>query len=82
MTARDAVQRAGWWLTRTFVGRLLLLALAIKVVVWTARASGAASTLVSTVNAVSSALLLVALVLIGYRLYVHAKRLVLWRDSR
>jgi len=82
MTARDAVQRAGWWLTRTFVGRLLLLALAIKVVVWTARASGAASTLVSTVNAVSSALLLVALVLIGYRLYVHAKRLVLWRVRR
>jgi len=87
MTARDAIQRAGWWLTRTFVGRLLLLALAIKVAVWIgrawmARAGGGPSTLVSTVNAVSSALLLVALVVIGYRLYVHAKRLVLWRVRR
>jgi hypothetical protein len=82
MTARDAVQRAGWWLTRTFVGRLLLLALAIKVAVWTARASGAAFPFLGAVNAVSSALILIALIIIGYRLYLHAKRVVLWRVRR
>ena len=82
MTARDAAQRAGRWLTRTFVGRLLLVALAIKAVLWIARAAGPASTLVSTVNALSSALLLVALVIIGYRLYALAKRRVLWRVRR
>ena len=82
MTARDAALRAGQWLTRTFAGRLLLLALAIKAIVWVARAAGPVSAVVSTVNAVSSALLLVALVIIGYRLYVHAKRRVLWRVRR
>jgi sigma-B regulation protein RsbU (phosphoserine phosphatase) len=82
MTARDAAGRAGRWLTSTFVGRLLLVSLAIKVVVWTVRAAGVTSTLVSAVNAVSSALLLIALVVIGYRLYVHAKRVVLWRVRR
>ena len=52
MTARDAALRAGQWLTRTFAGRLLLLALAIKAIVWVARAAGPVSALVSTVNAV------------------------------
>jgi sigma-B regulation protein RsbU (phosphoserine phosphatase) len=87
MTARDALLRAWRWLTRTFVGRLLLLSLGIKVAVWigrvwTARAGSAPSALLSTVNAVSSALLLVALVAIGYRLYVQGKRVVLWRVRR
>jgi len=82
MTARDAALRAGRWLTHTFVGRLLLLALAVKAIVWVARAAGAASSVVNTVNAVSSALLLVALAIVGYRLYVHAKRRVLWRVRR
>jgi len=82
MTARDAAERAGRWLTRAFVGRLLLVSLAIKVVVWTVRAAGATSAVVSAVNAVSSALILVALIVIGYRLYVHAKRVVLWRVRR
>src|SRR6185369_6325493 len=82
MTARDAAQRAVRWLTTAFIGRLLLVALAIKAVVWTLRAAGITSALVSTVNAASSALLLIALVVIGYRLYVHAKRVVLWRVRR
>ena len=68
MTARDAARRAAVWLTTTFTGRLLLLSFAIKVVVWIARAAGGASAFVDTVNAVSSALLLVALVILGYRL--------------
>src|SRR6185369_5514328 len=82
MTARDAARRAGRWLSRTFAGRLLLIALVIKAVLWIARAAGPGSTIVATVNALSSALLLVALVIIGYRLYAHAKHLVLWRVRR
>jgi sigma-B regulation protein RsbU (phosphoserine phosphatase) len=70
------------WLTRTFIGRLLLLSLVVKAVVWIARAAGVSSTLLSTANAVGSALLLIALVAIGYRVYLHSKRLVLWRVRR
>ena len=82
MTVRDAVQYAARWLTRTFVGRLLLISLAIKAIVWTARAAGAASGVLSLVNAASSVLLLIAPVIVGYRLYAHAKRVVLWRVRR
>ena len=77
-----ATQRAWWWLTRTTIGRLLLLSLAVKAVVWIARAAGATSPLVSTVNAVGSALLLIVLVVLGYRGYAHGKRVVLWRVRR
>ncbi|HET9269170.1 MAG TPA: SpoIIE family protein phosphatase, partial [Vicinamibacterales bacterium] len=77
-----ATQRAWWWLTRTTIGRLLLLSLAIKAVVWIARAAGTTSPLVSTVNAVGSALLLISLVVLGYRAYAHGKRVVLWRVRR
>src|SRR5689334_5851551 len=82
MTPRDALRRAGQWLTRTFAGRLLLVSLVIKAVVWLARAAGAVSAAVSLINAASSALLLIALVIIGYRLYAHGKRVVLWRVRR
>jgi phosphoserine phosphatase RsbU/P len=82
MTARDATRRAAWWLTRTFIGRLLLLSLAIKAVVWIARGAGHSSPTLSTVNAVASALFLIALVAVGYRVYVHSKRIVLWRVRR
>jgi phosphoserine phosphatase RsbU/P len=77
-----ATKRLWWWLTRTFAGRVLLLSLAIKAFVWAGRAAGVSSAVLSTVNAVGSALLLVALVAVGYRLYVHGKRVVLWRVRR
>ena len=60
MTARDAALRTWWWLTRTFAGRLLLVALGIKAVIWIARAAGASSPILSAVNAAASALLLIA----------------------
>jgi sigma-B regulation protein RsbU (phosphoserine phosphatase) len=82
MTANDATRRAAWWLTRTFIGRLLLLALVIKAAVWIGRAATEPSAALSTVNAVASALLLIALVAVGYRVYVHSKRVVLWRVRR
>jgi sigma-B regulation protein RsbU (phosphoserine phosphatase) len=64
------------------MGRVLLLALAIKALLWGARAAGLSSPLVNSVNVVSSALLIVGLVAAGYRLYVHTKRVVLWRVRR
>jgi len=82
VTTRDATARAWWWLTRTFAGRLLLVSLGIKAVIWIGRAAGWSSPVLSAVNAAASALLLFALVVIGYRLYIHAKRVVLWRVRR
>jgi sigma-B regulation protein RsbU (phosphoserine phosphatase) len=82
MIARDVTRSAAWWLTRTFIGRLLLVSLVIKVAVWIGRAATEPSAILSTVNAVASALLLIALVAVGYRVYVHSKRIVLWRVRR
>ena len=64
------------------MGRVLLVALAIKLIVWTARGAGLSMSLLYTVNVLSSALLIVGLVAAGYRLYTHTKRVVLWRVRR
>jgi sigma-B regulation protein RsbU (phosphoserine phosphatase) len=82
MTPGEVLQHTGRWLTRTFAGRLLLVALAIKAIVWSARMAGVASALVGALNLFSSALILIALVIVGYRLYAHGKRVVLWRVRR
>jgi len=78
----DAARRAWQWLTRTFVGRMLLLSLGIKAVVWTVRAASQSMTALSGLNSVATALLLIAVVAIGYRTYVHVKSVVLWRVRR
>jgi phosphoserine phosphatase RsbU/P len=64
------------------MGRVLLVAIAIKALVWGARAAGLSSSLLNTINVLSSAALIVGLVGAGYRLYVHTKRVVLWRVRR
>ena len=82
VTNRDAARRAWWLLTRTFVGRLLLLSLGVKAVVWTVRAATQSMTALSGLNSVATALLLIAVVVIGYRTYIHVKSVVLWRVRR
>jgi phosphoserine phosphatase RsbU/P len=64
------------------MGRVLLVALAIKLIVWTARGAGLSMSLLNTVNVLSSALLIVGLIAAGYRLYMHTKRVMLWRVRR
>jgi sigma-B regulation protein RsbU (phosphoserine phosphatase) len=82
VSRRDAVRLAWEWLTRTFAGRLLLLSLGIKAIVWTVRAATQSMTALNGLNSIASALLIVALVVIGYRAYLHLKRVVLWRVRR
>ena len=83
MTSGEFARRAWWWLTRTFAGRLLLVSLGIKAVVWTVRAATQSMTALERAQLDRRrALLLVALVVVGYRSYVHAKRVVLWRVRR
>src|SRR5687767_10214365 len=82
-----AFEGAITWLTRTLMGRVLLVAIAVKVVLWIGRAwvgrgAGLSSPLLNTVNVASSALLLIGLVAAGYRIYGHTKRVVLWRVRR
>ena len=82
MTSGEFLRRAWVWLTRTFAGRLLLVSLGIKAVVWTVRLATQSMTALSTLNSVATLLLLVAVVAIGYRSYMHAKRALLWRVRR
>jgi sigma-B regulation protein RsbU (phosphoserine phosphatase) len=82
MTARDRMLAAWRWLLRTLAGRILLVALAVKAALWLGRAAGGSSPLLGTVNAAASALLLAALVVVGYQLYLHTTRLLLWRVRR
>jgi serine phosphatase RsbU (regulator of sigma subunit) len=82
VTFAEFMRRAWWWLTRTFVGRLLLLSLGIKVVVWTVRAATQSMTALGGINSIATALLLVSVIILGYRGYQHMKRVVLWRVRR
>ena len=82
MTSGEFTRRAWRWLTRTFAGRLVLVSLGIKAVVWTVRAATQSMTALSGLNSLATALLLVALVVVGYSSYVHAKRALLWRVRR
>ena len=72
-TATPRAARGGGSRARSS-GRLLLLSLGIKAVVWTVRAAAQSMTALSGLNSVASALLLVAVVVIGYRTYIHVKQ--------
>ena len=82
MTLGELARRAWWWLTRTFAGRLVLVSLAIKAVVWTVRVATQSMTALSALSSIATLLLLIAVVAIGYRTYVHVKSVVLWRVRR
>ena len=74
MTSGEFAGRVWWWLTRTSVGRVLLLSLGIKAIVWTVRAATQSMSALGGLNSIASALFLVAVVALGYRGYAHAKR--------
>ena len=82
MTLSELARRAWRWLTRTFAGRLVLVSLAIKAVVWTVRVATQSMTALSALSSIATLLLLIAVVAIGYRTYVHVKSVVLWRVRR
>ena len=82
MAAADLIRRAWWWLTRTFIGRLLLLSAVVKAVVQASRAATQSTSTLDAVDSMASALLVIAAVVVSYRAYVHARRVVLWRVRR
>ena len=82
MTSGELARRAWHWLTRTFAGRLTLVSLALKALVWTVRAATQSMGALGGLNSIATALLLVAVAIIGYRAYVQMKRAVLWRVRR
>ncbi len=82
MATADVIRRVWWWLTRTFVGRLLLLSAVVKAIVWASRAATQSTETLNGVDSMASVLLVVAAVVLSYRAYVHVKRVVLWRVRR
>ena len=82
----DAPSRAALarrWLTTTFAGRALLFGGVIKAVVGVAEAAaGPLPGLLQALDAVGGASLVIGGVALGYRLFVAAKRRLLWRVRR
>jgi serine phosphatase RsbU (regulator of sigma subunit) len=71
------------WLTSTFAGRALLAGACIKLIVAAARtAIDPLPGLLEALDAAGGVSLLIAAVAVGYRLYVAAKRRLLWRVRR
>ncbi|HLG58620.1 MAG TPA: SpoIIE family protein phosphatase [Vicinamibacterales bacterium] len=70
------------WLTRTFTGRALLLGAAIKFVAFVLSRIAGTSRGIDAFDAVGDVTLVVGTVALGYRLYVDARRRLLWRVRR
>jgi sigma-B regulation protein RsbU (phosphoserine phosphatase) len=70
------------WLTRTFTGRALLLGAAIKVVAFLLSRIAGTSRGIEAFDAIGDVALVVGTVALGYRLYVDARRRILWRVRR
>jgi serine phosphatase RsbU (regulator of sigma subunit) len=82
MSAAEAARAAWRWLTRTLPGRLLLLGLIVKALVWTDRLGTSDVNALDGVDTLASVFLVIPAVVLGYRLYVVSKRVVLWRVRR
>jgi serine phosphatase RsbU (regulator of sigma subunit) len=70
------------WLTTTFSGRALLFGAAVKSIAALLRLVLPASRIVEAVDTVGDIALVTAALVIGYRLFVDMKRVVLWRVRR
>jgi sigma-B regulation protein RsbU (phosphoserine phosphatase) len=76
-------QIARQWLTNSFAGRALLAGGAIKAVTaLITAATGELSGVLATIDAIGSISLIIAAVALGYRVFVAAKRRLLWRVRR
>jgi serine phosphatase RsbU (regulator of sigma subunit) len=69
-------------LTGTFVGRALIVGVLIKLVAFVITAAAGHSTAVDRFDSLGDIALVTAAVVLGYRVYVDAKRRLLWRVRR
>jgi sigma-B regulation protein RsbU (phosphoserine phosphatase) len=70
------------WLTTSFAGRTLVLGAAIKVIALLLKSGLSASGAVTALDTIGDVLIVVAVVTIGYSLFVDTKRVILWRVRR
>jgi sigma-B regulation protein RsbU (phosphoserine phosphatase) len=70
------------WLTRTFVGRAVLVGASIKLVAFLIAAVAGHSRGLDAFDSLGDISLVVAAVVLGYRVYIDAKRRLLWRVRR
>jgi phosphoserine phosphatase RsbU/P len=70
------------WLTGTFVGRAVIAGALIKLVAFVITAVAGHSTAVDRFDSLGDIALVVAAVVLGYRVYIDAKRRLLWRVRR
>ena len=70
------------WLTTTFVGRALLVGVAIKLIALVVTVAAGHSTPVDRFDSLGDIALVTAAVVLGYRVYIDAKRRLLWRVRR
>jgi sigma-B regulation protein RsbU (phosphoserine phosphatase) len=77
------VDLARRWLTGSFAGRALLIGVAIKAITGVVeRATGELDGLLAALDVIGSISLIIAALSLGYRLFVAAKRRLLWRVRR
>jgi len=74
--------RVTTWLTGTWMGRAVLVALALKAAVQVTRPLVGARTLVDALDVAASLVLVIALAVAGFRWLGHLRRVVLWRVRR
>src|SRR5262245_13743995 len=70
------------WLTRTFIGRAVLLGVSIKLVAFLIAAVAGHSRGLDAFDSLGDISLVVAAVVLGYRVYLDTKRRLLWRVRR
>jgi phosphoserine phosphatase RsbU/P len=70
------------WLTGTFVGRAVIVGVLIKLVAFVITMAAGHSTPVDRFDSLGDIALVIAAVVLGYRVYIDAKRRLLWRVRR
>ena len=70
------------WLTRTFTGRAILAGLLIKLIAFAITRVAGHSKGVDAFDSIGDIALVIAAGVLGYRVYVDAKRRLLWRVRR
>jgi hypothetical protein len=70
------------WLTRTFIGRALIVGVLIKLVAFVIASAAGHSTPVDRFDSLGDIALVTAALVLGYRVYIDAKRRLLWRVRR
>jgi serine phosphatase RsbU (regulator of sigma subunit) len=70
------------WVSGTFSGRALGIGAAVKLIAFGLRLAFGSATLVEAIDTIGDVALVVGAAILAYRLFVDAKRVVLWRVRR